>query len=267
MAPRDAQASGSATEVKQRDGGVDHLILLLPRTRRTTAFIAAAGALLLPNFPIEGRRALALLTQGLDPAGTRSSCSEPSAWDARTAQVGAGPGLIRQPGAPGAPSDAGGRRRPHLRRVWAERGEKTARCVGLRAIRALDAQTPRRRCTGRTKASDTPAAARNRRREPPRRRPATERRRRTSAGSGGAASSAAPTPADVDRRKRGTTWAASAGGHPASNPRRRETTQRRPRRETCPAPSAGSDSAPTPVLARTRGRYPLTAPPVIPRTK
>jgi transcriptional regulator with XRE-family HTH domain len=69
MAPRDAQALARRLEIKQRDGAVDHVILLLPRTRRTTAFLAAAGTLLLPNFPVDGRRALALLAQGLDPGG------------------------------------------------------------------------------------------------------------------------------------------------------------------------------------------------------
>ena len=69
MAPHDAQALARRLEIKERDGGVDHLVLLLPRTRRTAAFLAAAGTLLQPNFPIDGRRALAWLSQGLDPGG------------------------------------------------------------------------------------------------------------------------------------------------------------------------------------------------------
>ena len=67
--PTDAQALGRRIELKQRDGQVDGVLLVLPDTRHVRMFIVAAADVLLPSFPIPGRRALELLRAGLDPGG------------------------------------------------------------------------------------------------------------------------------------------------------------------------------------------------------
>lgn len=67
--PTDGQALARRLELKVRDGGVDGVILILPATRHTRAFLAAAGELLAPVFPIRGTRALELLRAGVDPGG------------------------------------------------------------------------------------------------------------------------------------------------------------------------------------------------------
>lgn len=56
--------------MKVRDGAVDGLILVLPPTRHGRAFLAAAGDLLTPLFPVSGGRALELLAAGVDPGGS-----------------------------------------------------------------------------------------------------------------------------------------------------------------------------------------------------
>ena len=68
--PTDAQALGRRTELKQRDGAVDGVLLLLPNTRHVRMFLAAAADVLLPSFPVPGRRALQLLGAGIDPGGS-----------------------------------------------------------------------------------------------------------------------------------------------------------------------------------------------------
>ena len=68
-APHDAQALARRIELKQRDGMVDGVILVLPATRRTREFLAAAAPVLAPNFPIPGPRALELLRAGVCPGG------------------------------------------------------------------------------------------------------------------------------------------------------------------------------------------------------
>lgn len=69
-APRDDQALARRLELKQRDGMVDGVILVLPRTRRTRESLAAAAPVLGPNFPVPGPRALELLRAGGRPGGT-----------------------------------------------------------------------------------------------------------------------------------------------------------------------------------------------------
>jgi transcriptional regulator with XRE-family HTH domain len=66
--PRDVQALERRLALKQRDGGVDWLILLLADTRNNRTFVAGAGASLRARFPLDGRRALELLAVGVDPA-------------------------------------------------------------------------------------------------------------------------------------------------------------------------------------------------------
>jgi hypothetical protein len=68
--PRDAQALAGRLQLKQRDGDVDGIILVLPATRRVAAFLAAASPILEPAFPVAGDRALDLLGAGQDPGGS-----------------------------------------------------------------------------------------------------------------------------------------------------------------------------------------------------
>ncbi|MEO8229857.1 MAG: helix-turn-helix transcriptional regulator [Chloroflexota bacterium] len=68
--PRDSQALTRRLNLKQRDGEVDGVILLLPVSRRSRQFLEAAGETLRPNFPVSGRRALELLSAGVDPGGS-----------------------------------------------------------------------------------------------------------------------------------------------------------------------------------------------------
>lgn len=68
--PTDAQALGRRLQLKHRDGDVDGIILVLPATRYVRGFLAMAGDLLAPAFPVPGRRALELLSVGVDPGGS-----------------------------------------------------------------------------------------------------------------------------------------------------------------------------------------------------
>jgi hypothetical protein len=67
--PTDAQALGRRIELKQRDGHVDGVLLVLPDTRHVRLFLTAASDVLTPSFPVPGRRALELLAAGIDPGG------------------------------------------------------------------------------------------------------------------------------------------------------------------------------------------------------
>ncbi len=68
--PRDSQALTRRLNLKQRDGEVDGVILLLPVSRRSRQFLQSAGETLRLSFPVDGRRALELLTAGVDPGGS-----------------------------------------------------------------------------------------------------------------------------------------------------------------------------------------------------
>ena len=68
--PTDAQALKRRLELKERDGAVDGVILILPATRHTRQFLAAAGDLFEPSFPVPGPRAIELLKAGVDPGGS-----------------------------------------------------------------------------------------------------------------------------------------------------------------------------------------------------
>jgi transcriptional regulator with XRE-family HTH domain len=68
--PTDGQALARRLQLKLRDGGVDGVILVLPTTRHVRHFLAAAGDLLAPTFPVPGHRALELLRAGVDPGGS-----------------------------------------------------------------------------------------------------------------------------------------------------------------------------------------------------
>lgn len=67
-APRDAQALVRRISLKARDGGVDGVILVLPRTRRAREFVREARGILSPPFPGSGARTLKLLQAGARPS-------------------------------------------------------------------------------------------------------------------------------------------------------------------------------------------------------
>jgi transcriptional regulator with XRE-family HTH domain len=69
MAPRDGQALARRLQLKQRDGEVDGILLVLPRTRHTREFLAGSRTLLATLFPVGGVRAMELLAAGVDPGG------------------------------------------------------------------------------------------------------------------------------------------------------------------------------------------------------
>ena len=68
-APHDSQALARRLQLKQRDGQVDGVLLVLRRTTQTRRFLAEAGQSLASAFPVDGRRAIELLRAGLDPGG------------------------------------------------------------------------------------------------------------------------------------------------------------------------------------------------------
>lgn len=67
---RDAQALQRRLGLKRRDGGVDHVILLLAGTRHNRSFLRAAGAGFLSDFPVSGSTALERLQNGEDVGGS-----------------------------------------------------------------------------------------------------------------------------------------------------------------------------------------------------
>ena len=64
---RDAQALERRIALKQRDGSVDSVILLVWNTRHNRDALASIGAGLRAAFPLAGARALELLTAGVNP--------------------------------------------------------------------------------------------------------------------------------------------------------------------------------------------------------
>ena len=68
--PRDSQALARRLNLKVRDGEVDGVILVLPRSRRSRDFLRSADASLKPSLPVDGARALDLLGAGHDPTGS-----------------------------------------------------------------------------------------------------------------------------------------------------------------------------------------------------
>jgi hypothetical protein len=67
--PRDIQALERRVALKQRDGDVDHVVLLLLDSRSNRALLREHGDLLQERFPVPGRRALELLGAGRSPGG------------------------------------------------------------------------------------------------------------------------------------------------------------------------------------------------------
>ncbi|MEX2548308.1 MAG: helix-turn-helix transcriptional regulator [Chloroflexota bacterium] len=67
--PIDGQALIRRLTLKQRDGLVDGVVLLLPDTRQTRQFRREFADLLAADFPVPARLALTQLSNGLDPGG------------------------------------------------------------------------------------------------------------------------------------------------------------------------------------------------------
>jgi transcriptional regulator with XRE-family HTH domain len=67
---RDAQSLQRRLMLKRRDGGVDHLILLLANTRHNRGFLRSAGAGFRAELPLPGPVALERLAAGEDPGGS-----------------------------------------------------------------------------------------------------------------------------------------------------------------------------------------------------
>jgi len=67
--PIDGQALFRRLTLKQRDGMVDGVVLLLPDTRQSRQFRREFAELIAANFPVPARVALQRLKAGLDPGG------------------------------------------------------------------------------------------------------------------------------------------------------------------------------------------------------
>ena len=65
--PVDVQALERKLALKERDGAVVWMILLLADTRHNRTFLRGPGEALKGRFPLEGRRALELLAAGVSP--------------------------------------------------------------------------------------------------------------------------------------------------------------------------------------------------------
>ncbi|OGO53957.1 MAG: hypothetical protein A2V85_00155 [Chloroflexi bacterium RBG_16_72_14] len=69
MRPNDLQALERRLALKQRDGGVEHVILVLPDTLDNRRLVRAHEAALRARFPLPGAAAMALLAAGQEPTG------------------------------------------------------------------------------------------------------------------------------------------------------------------------------------------------------
>jgi transcriptional regulator with XRE-family HTH domain len=69
-APNDGQATLRRLALKQRDGHVDGVLLIVRDTRQTRAFLREIAAVAGSTFPVPGARALELLRVGADPGGS-----------------------------------------------------------------------------------------------------------------------------------------------------------------------------------------------------
>jgi transcriptional regulator with XRE-family HTH domain len=68
--PVDVQALERKLALKERDGAVDWMILLLADTRHNRSFVRGPGETLLGRFPLDGRRALEFLGAGVSPGAS-----------------------------------------------------------------------------------------------------------------------------------------------------------------------------------------------------
>ena len=67
---RDAQELPRRVALKQRDGGVEYVVLLLADSRHNRAFLRTCGEGFLAGFPVAGSVALARLAASADPGGS-----------------------------------------------------------------------------------------------------------------------------------------------------------------------------------------------------
>ena len=133
-APNDGQAMLRRLALKQRDGRVDGVLLVLRDTRQTRAFLREIEGLVGSTFPVAGPRALELLGVGADPGG--------SAIIVLPRRPGSRVAWIVTPGARMAPRAhnvriMGRRRRDRLQNVHPEQRGPSARRVGRRMGRTL----------------------------------------------------------------------------------------------------------------------------------
>lgn len=68
--PTDLQALERRLALRLRDGGLDAVILVLANTRHNRALVQAHRDELALRFPVQGRRAMELLTAGIHPGGS-----------------------------------------------------------------------------------------------------------------------------------------------------------------------------------------------------
>jgi hypothetical protein len=68
--PRDWQELDRRISLKRRDGGVDHVILVLANTRNNRTFVRDHAAAMAASFPLDARSALTALAAGRDPGGS-----------------------------------------------------------------------------------------------------------------------------------------------------------------------------------------------------
>jgi transcriptional regulator with XRE-family HTH domain len=67
--PRDVQALDRKLALKERDGGVDRVLLVIADTRHNREFVRAHAATLRVRFPVDQRVALRAIADGRDPGG------------------------------------------------------------------------------------------------------------------------------------------------------------------------------------------------------
>ena len=66
----DGQSQVRRVKLKLRDSGLEYVLLVLSDTKRNRDAVAAARSILIPEFPISARRALAALASGEHPGGS-----------------------------------------------------------------------------------------------------------------------------------------------------------------------------------------------------
>lgn len=66
---RDIQALDRRLALKERDGGMDRVVLLVLDSRSNRDVLRTHGHILAVRFPVEGARAMELLGAGVDPGG------------------------------------------------------------------------------------------------------------------------------------------------------------------------------------------------------
>ena len=66
----DWQELDRRTSMKRREGGVDHVILVLANTRNNRTFVRDHAAAIAASFPLDARSALTALAAGQDPGGS-----------------------------------------------------------------------------------------------------------------------------------------------------------------------------------------------------